>query len=849
MTATRLLIVESPAKAKSIGKMLGKDFEVCASMGHVRDLPERKLGVDVEKRFEPEYVVLKDRAKVLKELKTAAKGKEAIYLAPDPDREGEAIAWHLKEFLKGAVPEDRFLRVTYNEITAPAVRRAVEHPGHIDMNLVNSQQARRVLDRLVGYKVSPLLWRRFRGSRSAGRVQTAALRLVVEREKAIRAFKPEEYWILGARVAKQVDPRTPFNVRLARIGDEKAEIHSQERAEAVRADLETRSLRVLGETRREISRRAQPPFITSSLQQAASRALGFVPSRTMRLAQSLYEGVDLGSGPEGLITYMRTDSFAVSNEARDAARAFIRETYGEAYAPEKPNVYKTKDSAQAAHESIRPTDVRRTPDSLASKLQPDELKLYRLVWQRFVASQMSAARIAQRTVEVEAAPGASTPANGTSYLFRATASEVVFPGYQKVTGDDRPKKKSAEEEMEASEEEETDGLPPVTAGEPLDRLEWLADQKFTEPPPRFSDATLVKAMEENGIGRPSTYAATVQTLQDRKYVEREKRTLMPTPMGEKVCEYLVGHLGNLFDIKFTARMEEDLDHVEEGRQEWHEMLETFYEQLKVSLAAAREPLDTEGLGKVRRLIELLQRVTQWKEPTKRGKRTYDDRKFVESVREQLDANEKPLTRPQLDALRTLGARYADQVEELKTEMEALGLPATAAATGGDPVPGRARLALLEGVQFGEPRTVRGREYDDGKFVQSLREQAESGRILSERQIAVLDRLLTKYAAVIPDFEKRKAEAGIESAPQEAATPADPAECRRLLDAMATVKEWKPPVKRGRRSWDDHAFYESLRKQFATRGSLSPKQLASLGKMAKRYSVQGDAAEGQAGEPA
>ncbi len=849
MTATRLLIVESPAKAKSIGKMLGKDFEVCASMGHVRDLPERKLGVDVEKRFEPEYVVLKDRAKVLKELKSAAKGKEAIYLAPDPDREGEAIAWHLKEYLKGAVPEDRFLRVTYNEITASAVRHAVEHPGHIDMNLVNSQQARRVLDRLVGYKVSPLLWRRFRGSRSAGRVQTAALRLVVEREKAIRAFQPEEYWILGARVAKQVDPKTPFHVRLARIGDEKAEIHTQERAESVRADLETRSLRVRGETRREISRRAQPPFITSSLQQAASRALGFVPSRTMRLAQSLYEGVDLGSGPEGLITYMRTDSFAVSVQARDAAREFIREAYGAAYVPEKPNVYKTKESAQAAHESIRPTDVRRTPDSLAHQLPPDELKVYRLIWQRFVASQMSAARIAQRTVEVEAVPGAATVANPTSYLFRATASEVVFPGYQKVTGDDRPKKKSAEDEADAAAEEEADSLPPVTAGEPLDRLDWLAEQKFTEPPPRFSDATLIKAMEEHGIGRPSTYAATVQVLQDRKYVEREKRTLAPTPMGEKVCDYLVGHLGNLFDIKFTARMEEDLDHVEEGRQEWHEMLESFHQQLMVSIAAAREPLNAEGLGTVRRLIELLNRVQKWKEPTKRGKRTYDDHKFVQSVSEQLEAGEKPLTRPQLDALRTMGARYADQVEDLKAETEALGLPATAAATGGDPAPGRARLALLEGVTFGEPRTVRGRVYDDSKFVQSLKEQAESGRVLSERQVAALDRILAKYAAVIPDYEKRRAEAGITAAAQEAATPADPAECRRLMDAMATVTEWKPPVKRGRRTWDDHAFYDSLRKQFAARGALSPKQLASLGKMAKRYRVSADGSDGAADETA
>ncbi|MBP7274983.1 MAG: type I DNA topoisomerase, partial [Kiritimatiellae bacterium] len=837
MSAKRLLIVESPAKAKTIGKMLGGDFEVRASMGHVRDLPERTLGVDVQNRFEPEYVALKDRAKVLKELKTAARGKEAIYLAPDPDREGEAIAWHLREYLKDVAPEDRFLRVTYNEITATAVRRAVEHPGPINMNLVNAQQARRVLDRLVGYKVSPLLQRRVRGSRSAGRVQTAALRIVVEREQAIRAFQPQEYWILGARVAKQKEPRAPFDVRLARIGDEKAEIHSKERAEEVRADLETRSMRVRGETRREISRRAPPPFITSSLQQAGSRALGFVPSRTMRLAQSLYEGVDLGGGPEGLITYMRTDSFNVAVEAREAARAFIRSAYGDAYAPEKPNFYKTKAGAQEAHECIRPTDVRRTPDALAHVLNPDELKLYRLIWQRFVASQMSAARIAQRTVEVDAEPGPATASGAPAYLFRATASEVLFPGYQKVSGDDRPRKTAVPEDSgEAGAEEEADSLPPVEPGEPLDRLDWIADQKFTEPPPRYSDATLVKAMEENGIGRPSTYAATVQTLQDRAYVERVKRTLVPTPLGEQVCGYLVSHLASLFDIQFTARMEEELDEVEEGSQEWHEMLEKFYVQLTAALAAARQPLDTEGLDKVRRLTDLLGRVSQWKEPVKRGRRTYDDHKFVLSVRDQLEAAEKPLTQRQLDALRSLGARYADQVEDLKAEAEALGLPAITQATGGDPKPGLARLELLREVTFGEPRTVRGRVYDDAKFVQSLREQAESGRALTERQLAALDRILSKYAAVIPDYERRVSEAGITAVSSEPVAQADPERCRELLGALDAVKEWKPPVKRGRRMWSDEAFFVSLRKQFGTKGSLSIKQLASLEKMAKRYSA-------------
>ena len=686
-----LVIVESPAKAKTINKILGREFVVRASMGHVRDLPEKRLGVDIEHGFRPEYVPLKDRTRHLRELREAAKGVDRIYLAPDPDREGEAIAWHLQASLEGAVPPDRFHRITYNEITASAIRRAVEHPGAIDMNRVNSQQARRVLDRIVGYKVSPLLWRRIRGASSAGRVQSAALRLVCDRERQIREFTPEEYWILGARVAKQVDPRDPFVVRLVKIGEAKADVKTAEQAEQVRRDLDDRALRVTALGRREVTRRPQPPYITSTLQQAGSRLCGFDPRRTMRIAQTLYEGVDLGQGPAGLITYMRTDSVSVAAEAQTAARAFIGEEYGRAYVPEQPNVYRSRASAQEAHEAIRPTDIRRTPEAVAAFLKADELKVYRIIWQRFVASQMAPAVLAIRAAEVEAVAPA---ADATAYLFRATASEVVFPGYMKVTGIEKRKT----DEAANGEDEAVDQLPPLVEGERLDRLDWLADQKFTQPPPRYSDATLVKAMEEYGIGRPSTYAQTVATLYDRKYIEREKRTLRPTALGERANEFLFAHLNELFDVKFTARMEEELDEVEEGKVEWTAMLADFYGKFSEWMARSRGPAASNP-DEVKRVIDLLAGVKEWDPEQKRGKRTYSDEAFVQSIRRQMAGGERPLTQRQADAVKKLAARYAERVPELKAEAEALGLHAAAAQHRQASVPPtesmRARLGARE----------------------------------------------------------------------------------------------------------------------------------------------------------
>ncbi len=817
-----LVIVESPAKAKTINKILGSEYVVKASMGHVRDLPEKELGIDVEKGFKPKYVTIKAREKVLHELKTAAKGVDRVYLAPDPDREGEAIAWHLQAVLKKSVPEDRFFRVSYNEITAPAIRKAFAEPGRIDEKRVDSQQARRVLDRIVGYKVSPLLWRRIRGAASAGRVQSVALRLVCEREREILHFKPEEFWLLGAKVRKQVDPLDPFEIKLARINGEKAEIQTAERAHAVKADLDGRALRVSDIIPREISKRAMPPYITSTLQQAGSSVFGFAPAYTMKLAQKLYEGEDFGEGPVGLITYMRTDSFSVSRDAQESCREFVHRTYGPEYLPEKPNFYKSRSSAQEAHEAIRPTDVNRTPDHLAAVLDPDELKLYSLIWKRFVASQMAPARIAQRTVEVEAAP----PAGKTStYLFRATASEVIFPGYMRAAG--------VEEKKKDENGDEIDRLPPLAKGEGLDCLQWLEEQKFTSPPPRFTEASLVKALEENGVGRPSTYASILSTLFARRYVEKEKRALKPTDMGLQVCDFLVEHLGALFDVKFTAGMEEQLDEIETGAVQWGAMMEQFYREFLTWLEKAKGP--QADPASVQKLLDMAKGIQTWEPATKRGKRTYSDQAFTESIRKQLGEG-KGISERQVGALKKLICRYREQLPALESVAEELALTEELEAAKRPPEPPRQdvlkKLELLKKVQFKEPRTVGKKVYDDRVFANSLRTQFESGRSLSPNQIHYLDRMVMKYSDQIPDFESMKEELGLHET-----AAAEDKESGPLLELLKEVKTWKPPTKRGRREWDDQKFYESLSRQYGQRKSLSPKQAASLKKMLRRYAEQ------------
>ncbi|WP_022798377.1 type I DNA topoisomerase [Thermus islandicus] len=564
-----LVVVESPAKARSIQKMLGPSYEVRASKGHVADLPERTLGVDVERGFTPTYEVIREKKAVVEELKRAARGKRLL-IATDPDREGEAIGWHVARLL-GRDPKEP-IRVEFHEITPKVVRQAVEAPRPIDQNLVDAQQARRVLDRLVGYNLSPLLSVEFRKrALSAGRVQSVALRLVVEREEEIEAFRKEEYWTLTGEfsVEGKTLPALLLEVDGKRLwtgqGEKEGKLHvrTEAEAQALAKAVGEMPYRVAQVETRERRKAPPPPFTTSTLQQAASSRLGYTASRTMRIAQRLYEGVDLPEGTVGLITYMRTDSVRVSPEALQAAREVIREAFGVEYLPEAPRAYRNrKEGVQDAHEAIRPTDPRRTPESLRRHLTEEEYRLYDLIWRRFLASQMRDALYEQTSVFLES--------GGQRYLFRASGSVLRFEGYLKAWG--------------REEEGEEPPVPAVPEGAPAKLLRAIPEQHFTEPPPRYTDASLVKAMEELGIGRPSTYAPTLETLEKRGYVERRGRTLLPTPLGREVTRYLKERFPQVVAYEFTARMEDRLDQVEEGRAPWPQVVLEFYEPFLAELA-------------------------------------------------------------------------------------------------------------------------------------------------------------------------------------------------------------------------------------------------------------------------
>jgi len=576
--AKSLVIVESPAKAKTIGKYLGKNFAVKASLGHIKDLPKNQLAVDIENGFEPTYVIIEGKKKLIEELRKAAHASDAVYLAADPDREGEAICYHLQEELqpkRGDKPAIH--RVTFNEITAPAVKSAFERPRPVDMNLVNAQQARRVLDRLVGYKISPLLWDKVRRGLSAGRVQTVALRLITDREKEIRAFVRREYWTIGVHLAAKKPP--VLKTQLVKKDGENLEIPDQKTAESIVQALEPAEFAVQSVVTREKRRNPVPPFITSTLQQEAARKLRFSVKRTMMLAQRLYEGVELGpEGAVGLITYMRTDSTRVSDEALREVRGFIETRFGSRYLPESPNYYKSKKGAQDAHEAIRPTSVWRDPDSVAAFLSEDELKLYRLIWQRFIASQMMPAVYDQTTIEVSA-----KGSDGAAYLMRATGSVPKFDGFQAVY-------REGKDQKDEEDEEEHTRLPAVDPGEVLKLRAIHPEQHFTEPPPRYTEATLVKELEADGVGRPSTYASILTTIQDREYVKKEGGKFVPTELGMIVSDLLVENFADIFDVGYTARMEEELDEIEEGRRDWRDLMREFYERFEQDLARAGEQM-------------------------------------------------------------------------------------------------------------------------------------------------------------------------------------------------------------------------------------------------------------------
>jgi DNA topoisomerase-1 len=568
--AKSLVIVESPTKAKTIGKYLGKQFVVKASLGHVKDLPKKNLSVDVEHNFEPHYEVIEGKKKLIAELKAAAKGMDSIYLAADPDREGEAICYHLQEELNGSKKGPKFFRVMINEITANAVKKAFEKPGSVNLHIVDAQQARRVLDRLVGYKISPLLWDKVRRGLSAGRVQTVALRLIVDREREIRAFIKREYWTIDVQLNAKKPP--VLTARFTKKNDEAIELPDEGSTKSLLDQLDGSKYLVHSVSTKEKKRNPVPPFITSTLQQESSRKLRFSVKRTMMLAQRLYEGVELGSeGSVGLITYMRTDSTRVSPDALDEVRGLIKDRYGAPFVPESPNIYKTKKDAQDAHEAIRPSSARRTPEELAPYLQEDELKLYRLIWMRFVASQMMPAVFDQTTTDV-----AAKGKDGATYMFRATGSVPKFKGFLEVYEEGKDQKDSDDEELK-------NRLPLVTEGEELRFKSIEPEQHFTEPPPRFNEATLVKELESDGVGRPSTYASILSTIQEREYVKKDAGKFVPTELGMLVTDLLLENFKNLFDITYTARMEEELDEIEEGKMDWREAMSEFYERFQKDL--------------------------------------------------------------------------------------------------------------------------------------------------------------------------------------------------------------------------------------------------------------------------
>lgn len=565
---SNLVIVESPAKAKTIQKYLGGGYDVIASMGHVRDLPKSKFGVDVEHDFAPQYMDMKGKEDVIKDLKKHAKKADKIYLATDPDREGEAISWHLAQMLNLNMEDNN--RVAFNEITQAGVRNGMSHPHKIDVDLVNAQQARRILDRIVGYQLSSFLWKKVKRGLSAGRVQSVAVRLVVDRENEIRAFKTQEYWSIDAKLTAP-SSRKVFAAKLATIDGQKAELATKEQTDGILQTLEQAQFTVAGVKKRVTNKQPAPPFITSTLQQDASRRLGFQAKRTMKAAQELYEGVEIeGMGAVGLITYMRTDSLRISDEAKAAAAAYIEQTYGKQYLPPTPRVFKSKKNAQDAHEAIRPSMPDLTPERVKNSLTTDQFKLYKLIWERFIASQMANAQL--NTVSADITAG--------NCGFKASGYSVKFEGFTVLY-----------EETKDADAEDNKVLPPLEQGDLLKVKSLDGNQHFTQPPARYSEATLIKALEENGIGRPSTYAPTITTILSRLYVERDGKQLRPTALGEVITELMKEHFKHIVDAKFTAKMETDLDRVEHGDCDWVSMLHGFYDDFEKTLSKAEVAME------------------------------------------------------------------------------------------------------------------------------------------------------------------------------------------------------------------------------------------------------------------
>ena len=816
--AKKLLIVESPAKAKTIGKYLGSEFVVKSSVGHIRDLPKESGAIRIVEKapgsweFVPTYVVSDGKKKVVAELKAAVKGASEVYLASDPDREGEAIAWHLREVLSPVAADRPFRRVAYNEITKSAVTKAIAAPRDIDMPLVDAQQARRILDRLVGYKVSPLLWKNINCANnktlSAGRVQSVALRLLVERQREIDAFVPETYYLMGVEARRPGDAES-FVARLARLDGKKPEISSKETADGILLDLAGAMLRVEEVKAQPQTRHAKPPFTTSTLQQAASSVLGYSPGKTMQLAQALYE--------QGLITYMRTDSVNVSADAAAATRAFVASHYGEAYCPATPNRYRSKADAQGAHEAIRPTDVGLEP--AAAELESKAQRLYDLIWRRFVASQMAEARTTLTTVSISA----ETTAKAHDYLFTASATTVDFDGFLKVMKLSM-KKKTAETDEDAASDEVAH-LPDLKAGEALAAVRWLSDEKQTKGPAHYSEASLVKALEECGVGRPSTYAATIETLKTRGYAATEKKKLVPLERGFLVCDWLVKKMGDLFSVDYTSRMEAELDKVEEQGEPMNQMLSEFYAKFQKELAACAEP--PPDPAKFKALFQLLDCVKEWKPAKRVGRRVYDDKAFVESVKAQAAEGVRPLSARQLEFLVRMVMLYVDQIPDATAKLREAGIGMGAVVV---------KRADPELVKYCFDAMDRIGGMDTNPFLKSLREQVDGGKGLTMKQFTILAKSVGDNADMLDDADELRAKLS-EFVPggfkKNAADPAIP----ELIKMLGGVKEWRPPSKRGKKLYDDKSFVDSLREQYARRHSLSTRQALALRRVVTSYREQ------------
>jgi len=831
-----LVIVESPAKARTIGNMLGRGYNIMASMGHVRDLPERVMGVDIKHNFKPEYVISK--AATIKKLLPVAENAQTIYLATDPDREGEAIAWHLKEILSKK-SKANFLRVEFHEITKSAIAKAFKNTRAIDFHLVDAQQARRVLDRLVGYQVSPMLWSRIEKNISAGRVQSVALRIICEREREILNFKPKEYWDFKSILLYKGDSNREFEAKLVFINGKKVEISNFEAAEKAYNDInESKVLSVSSAKTEPVKRSAAPPFITSTMQQAAGSYLRFSASKTMQVAQQLYEGIDIGgSEVVGLITYMRTDSFTISNEARQVCYDYIKSTYGDKFIPEKPNFYKNKSSAQEAHEAIRPTDVTKTPETLAGVLSRDQLNLYKLIWKRFVASQMAKAEIVRTTLELE------TEKNENCYTFRTTSSSILFPGFMILTD------KNIEEQEET--EKYYDFFKDIAVGDRCNIKELKKEQKFTEPPPRYSEPTLIKELEANGIGRPSTYATIVNTIQQRKYVLKDKGKLIPEELGFRVNDFLVAILPDLVNIGFTAEMEEKLDEIEAGNVEWTSMLETFYNQFQAWLNHVKYESAPDN-KKVDGLISFMQKITNWNTPEKRGRRNFNDKNFFYSIQKQYEKNKNLTSKQWTSLLKMVLKYYSVDDKELKECSEKYGFKSELndvvkqieeesvkkeQANNERSAQLNNLKAVLQKIASCKFKASEKEGFDESRFVESLLQQVESGRTLSTRQMYVLKRIVVGNRESIPDFENISkvlniSEKDIAATSKKTSENVPKETISEMLNKLGKVERWIKNEKNPK--FDDKEFYSSLKKQFEAKNSLSDKQIKALKKLVEKY---------------